>query len=273
MSHLSFRSVSLLVLVLSLTLASALVSCDNGKGQLRLQGQFQNLDQADFLIYSPDGAFPDIDTLHLVKGHFDHQFALQGGPYTFVVIYPNYQTLTFQATERDKVKIKGDALALADVKVTGNTIPQETENNLPLNAKTKKKVAASRFPFKAIGYTPSLSGADYLLVGFWANWKGGTNMVNTQLRRALEEHPTQLHALTYSLDTDPQMYRAANVSTDERCDDFCDFRGWDSPAIRQLGIDRIPYYLLVNPQGKIVARGGDYTKDIAPTLVKLKEKD
>ncbi len=252
MSHLSYRSVFLL----ALSLTFVLVSCDSGKGKLRLQGQFQNLDQADFLIYSSDGAFPDIDTLHLVKGRFEKEIPLQKGSYTFTLIYPNFQTLSFLASEGKKVSIVGDALALADVKVSGADSvvvaqPTEAPSLLKVGGKLPKVSVIEQNRRKG----------KYLLIGFWANWKGGTNVVRQKIGSAQNDYPDLLSALAYSLDTDPKMYKAARSYVPGRSEEIanhCDYQGWDSPAVRQFGIDRIPYYILVNPQGKVVALGTDY---------------
>ena len=256
--------------IVLVALALALYSCDSRRGRVDIEGEFQNLDQAQFLIYSPDGAFPDIDTLQLSKGRFQHQLAVSGGPYNFVIIYPNYQTLTFHASEGDKISIEGDALALADVVVKGcknedpnpsslTSNPSPLTTHHPRNGNTTLRCDAFCSEAKP-----------FVLIAFWANWKGGTTSALNHLRQAASDYDEQLSAVAYSLDTDPTLYRSARIP--EGVTSFCDFLGWDSPAVRQQGVDRLPYFLLVDAKGTIRARGADYAKDILPVLDKVMKR-
>jgi len=242
-------------------LALLLTSCDNGRGKLRLEGEFRNLDQAEFLVYSPDGAFPGLDTLRLAKGRFQHQITLQGGPFTFTIIYPNFHTLSFRASEGDKVQIAGDALALADVKVKGASPLGEQQ---PPKAPFK---VGSRLP-KVKVIEQSRRPGKHLLVAFWANWKGGTSIVNQNIRKALADSGDRLTALSYSLDVDPSMRQAGEALYNPNWDTYCDYLAWDSPAVRRLGINRLPYLILLNPKGIVIAAGSDYARDIQPSIPK-----
>ncbi len=240
-----------------------ILSCRGGKGRVRVEGTFHNLDQADFLIYSPNGGFQDIDTLHLTKGRFQRDIPVSGGPYTFTIIYPNFSTLSFVASERATVTITGDALALADVSVEGADSvfveqAEKTEGKLKIGARLPKTDIIEKNRQKG----------KYMLVGFWANWRGGSNVVNTNIKRAVKDYDGKLCALSYSLDVDQQMRRVGESRDMDSLawNTFCDYRAWDSPDVRKLGISNIPYILLIDPDGKIVAMGADFKKDIEPTL-------
>ena len=110
-----------------------------------------------------------------------------------------------------------------------------------------------------------------LLIGFWANWKGGTSVVNMHLGIALLEGNGRLDALSYSLDVDPTMYRAGRSAYTGQWTAHCDFLGWSSPAVKRLGVHNIPYFILLDAEGKVLAQGEAYEQDIAPALKKLRE--
>ncbi len=242
-----------------------LISCGGNKGRIRIEGEFRNLNQADFLIYSPDGGFDDIDTLHLLKGRFRKDLSVAGGPFTFTIIYPNFYTLSFVASGGAKVRINGDALALKDVVVTGadSVIPHPTE--LP----DEKLHVGMRLP-KVDIIEQSRQPGKYLLIGFWANWRSGASVVNTVIKRALQSYGSDnLCALSYSLDLDQRMRRIGEGADSLAWQSFCDYKAWESPAVVRLGIRNIPMLILLDPQGKIVALGSNYTSDIEPTLRKL----
>ncbi len=239
------------------------ISCGSGgRGRLRIEGAFANINQADFLLVSPDGGLEDVDTLHLLKGEFSKDISLEGGPYQFIIVYPNYVTLTFFASEGQTVRIDGDALALADVKVKGAD-----------SVVTEVKVQHVQKPLKVGERLPKVDSVEvarqdgrYMLIGFWANWRGGSSVVNTHIRRMLNEHPESLCALSYSLDLDNVMRRVHEARGNEHWTTFCDFLGWDSPAVREFGINNLPYYILIDPKARVVAFGSNFQMDIESSL-------
>ncbi len=243
-----------------------LISCRGGKGRVHLEGTFQNLDQADFLIYSPNGGFEDIDTLRLFKGKFRKDIPVSGGPYTFTIIYPNFSTLSFVASERDNITITGDALALANVKVRGadSLVTQREAQN------EKKLKIGQRLPKSGV-IEKSRKKDKYLLIGFWASWKGGSGVVNNHIKRAMKDYKGKLCALSYCLDVEQRMRQIGEGRDSLAWDTYCDFMAWDSPAVRTLGINNIPYMILLDPNGTIVAMGSNFSGDIEPSLKKLKD--
>ncbi len=52
---------------------------------------------------------------------------------------------------------------------------------------------------------------------------------------------------------------------------YCDFQSWNSPLVKQFGIRSIPFYLLAGADGKVLAAGASYEKDIEPEIKKLFE--
>ncbi len=254
-------------LLLLWVLCAALVGCDGGRGRLRIKGEMANLDVADFLIFSPDGGLSDIDTLHLTKGRFSKDLPLEGGPYQFTVVYPNYATLTFLASEGQTVEVRGDALALSEVTVEGadSVIPQKK----PVQGKRRIEVG------KPLPKTTIVSAhcerGKYLLVGFGATWKGGSASVTGCLRRAAREAPDSMAALYYSLDADASMLRFARPD-DGAWDVYADHELWESADVKALGLRNIPLFILLDPKGRVLAFGKDYSSDIEPSMRKLRQQ-
>lgn len=240
-----------------------LASCGPQKGRVRIRGQFENLPQADLLLYSPDGGLSTIDTLHILRGRFDYQTKVEGDdPYTFVILYPNFSTLAFQAHSGCDVRIKGDALSLSQVSVEG------ADSVLPSGRQVAPRPlkVGSRLPRSGI---VKHQRGTYLLMTFWADWKHGSNIVNYNTRTALNEHP-DLRAFSYSLDLEPRNTRFAESIPDSmRWRTYCDYTGWGGPLLTRLGIRNIPYYILVGPDGKVLAMGSDYNQSIKPAMQKI----
>ena len=254
------------------------VACGPQKGKLRIRGKFDNLPQADLLIYSPDGGLSSIDTLHIMKGKFDYTTPLDKDVHTFVVVYPNFSTLSFMAHEGTEVRINGDALSLLEVKVEGadSVLPQvKHEGRNPV--KIGKKLPKS----KIIKQKPGT----YLLIAFAAEWKhGSASGMNYYIRQALREKKDSLHAFTYMLDLESKVINKENEEdkrklTEEEKQDtarwhtYCDYSGWSGPLLSKLGIRNIPYMILLDPSGKVVAMGNDYNKNIKPEIEKIGEKE
>ena len=241
-----------------------LVSCGPKRDELRIRGQFENLPQADLLLYSTDGGLNTIDTLHIVKGKFDYLTHAEGiEPYTYTIVYPNFMTLSFLARPGADVRIKGDAQSLSQVSVEG------ADSVLPAERRTGKNPLAvgKRLPKSKLVKPDS---KNYLLINFWAEWKHGSSTVNYYTRRALEEHPDSLRAFSYSLDVSPKMGRMTeHISDSLRWKTYCDYTGWSGILLAQYGIRNIPFMILVSPQGKILAMGSDYIRDIKPEMEKV----
>ncbi len=253
------------VLFLSLIFLGA---CTNNKGKVRIRGEFENLPQADLLLYSPDGGLTTIDTLHILQGEFDYRTPVTGKDvYTWVIIYPNFSTLSFQAHAGCDVRIKGDALSLSQVKVEGaDSIIPNTVKKSPMVLKVGKKLPASKIVKQKKG--------KYLFITFWARWCQGTSNVNYYTRQALKEHPDSLHAFTYSLDIAPEQNKMGeSIEDSTRWTTYCDYSGWGGPLLTKYGIRNLPLFILVNPKGIITAMGNNYTKDIKPEMEKIGKKE
>ncbi len=241
-----------------------LLSCGSSKGKIRFDVELKNIDQADILVYSPTGAFPDMDTLHLLKGKCEKEIKVTPGNHTYTLLYPNMQALTLTANEGTTLKLRGNAQQLADVQVKG------AENIVSVPGKSQPKAtflpqAGEPLPKDSLIQATMQKGKS-LLVAFWANWRGGSGAAAYALRKAMKEHPDSLTVLTYSLDVDYELYRMAHSSEDTLWAAHCDFRGWDSPTVKNLRLTNIPYFILVDSTGLLKAHGADFERDIRQHL-------
>lgn len=246
-----------------LILVFLFVACGPQKGRLRITGEFDNLPQADLLLFSPDGGLNTIDTLHVVRGKFKYETRLAdpNEQYTWVILYPNYSTLRFMAHSGTDVSIHGDAFSLGNERVEG------ADSVLPVEQHRGKQLLkiGGRLPKNNI---LKMQKGRWMLIGFWAEWKHGSSIVNYFTRQAMQQYPDSLSALTYSLDLE---YKKNTEASDDTLHwhSYCDYRGWASPLVNKFAIRNIPLFILLSPNGVIKAMGSDYNRDIKPTLQRI----
>ncbi|MBP5770331.1 MAG: DUF4369 domain-containing protein [Bacteroidaceae bacterium] len=94
------------------------IACSNKK-TFRLRGTFENLQQADVFIYSPDGGIDRVDTLHIIEGEFDWKTPLANEA-IFYIIFPNFSEQVIFARPGDVVKIEGNGNQLRSLTIQGN---------------------------------------------------------------------------------------------------------------------------------------------------------
>jgi len=142
-----------------------LLCCTGHPKEVRLEGEFEHLDQGVFLIYSTDEALDRLDTLHIQDGTFSYKLpALQ--PATLHILYPNQSELVVFATPGDDLLIKGDAQNLSEVEVSGSDENERyTEFRQEVNGKSA--VETKRIAHDYILQYPTLAMSRYLLTTFF----------------------------------------------------------------------------------------------------------
>lgn len=96
-----------------------ILSCTGHPNEARLKGEFEHLEQGEFLIYSTDEELDRLDTLKLQDGAFSYTLpALQTA--TLHILYPNASELVVFANPGADILIKGDARNLSEVEVSGS---------------------------------------------------------------------------------------------------------------------------------------------------------
>ena len=100
-------------------LCCTFLSCGVSHDQVRLRGKYANIKQGDFLLFSPDGKIPRIDTLHVVNGEFEYVCDFEGEG-TLCILYPNNSQLMLWARGGDDLRIEADVQDLWNTVVKGN---------------------------------------------------------------------------------------------------------------------------------------------------------
>lgn len=108
------RFLPLCLVVLSLLLNS----CGTKSGKFRFEGRLRNMNQAQFFVYSPDGAMEGMDTIQVHEGRFAYETDLRDAG-TFVIIFPNYSEQVVFGQSGATVTIKGDASHLKEMTIKG----------------------------------------------------------------------------------------------------------------------------------------------------------
>lgn len=140
--------------ILSLILVTA---CGTDKGHFKLDGRLLNLNQGEFLIYSPDGAMPGIDTIHVEGGRFEllAECVHEG---TAIIIMPNGLEMAVFVRPGASLSLRGDAQNLRMAEIVG-TDDNEVMNEFrkAVNGKPDKdlqpfvKDAITKHPESCIG--------------------------------------------------------------------------------------------------------------------------
>jgi peroxiredoxin len=108
----------------------------------------------------------------------------------------------------------------------------------------------------------------YLLVDFWASWCGPCRAENPNVVKAHNEFKGKNFAiLGVSLDKERDAWQEAIHSDKLDWTHVSDLKYWSSKAVETFKFNGIPFNVLIDPQGKVIAEGlrGDALED------KLKE--
>jgi len=154
----------------TLILTALLVcSCGTRSGRFRIEGNFKNINQGNFLLYSTDGTLSAIDTIKLQRGHFLHEISIKE-PTTLILLFPNYSEQPIFAESGKKVEINGDASHLKDITISG-TPDNELMNQFRQLSKEKTPPEAAKFAETFIADHPESPVSTYILERFFIQKK------------------------------------------------------------------------------------------------------
>jgi thiol-disulfide isomerase/thioredoxin len=108
----------------------------------------------------------------------------------------------------------------------------------------------------------------YLLVDFWASWCGPCRAENPNVVRAYNEFKGKNFAiLGVSLDKERDAWLEAIRADGLGWTHVSDLKFWQSKAVETFNFNGIPFNVLIDPQGTVIAEGlrGEFLEE------KLKE--
>ena len=119
----------------------------------------------------------------------------------------------------------------------GKTVPE-----LVMPDPSGKEVSISSFKGK------------YLLIDFWASWCGPCRMENPNVVKAYNEFKGKnFTILGVSLDKDKSSWKKAIMQDHLSWTHMSDLKYWNSQAVETFGFQGIPFNVLVDPSGKVIA--------------------
>lgn len=315
---------SRLLLALAVLLLAA---CSQPKDKFIFEGKIAGIQQAEFYVYSDDGALTDVDTIRISDGKFSYECQLTS-PTVLTLLYPNFSQTYIVAEPGKTIEMKGDASKLGEADISGseenelltefrqkqNTQPENNQrlaasefirshkNTLAAVAVFKKYYAYAQKPDaattrsllndltkaqprnaaltlmaerlqaqlnSAIGQTlpdfsfETLSGKTVnkaqfsgrpFVVFFTASWAGDTRFITESLRRMRNAHGNRFGALIVSMDLDRKSCKEQTEHDSISVPVVCDGKAFQGKAAQTLGLRYVPGNLLVNAEGRVVAR-------------------
>lgn len=105
------------------------------------------------------------------------------------------------------------------------------------------------------------------LISFWANWRNSGYVIYLS-RKLKKKYSDRLQLISYSLDINPKILEGNMKRDSINWPVYCDFQAWNNPLLGKLNVCDVPYHILVDSKGIIIARGRKLDKEIQPEIEK-----
>ena len=95
---------------------------------------------------------------------------------------------------------------------------------------------------------------NYVLLGFWAGWSGLSREENATLKKAAELYGGKnFRILQVSLDDDRDTWTGSITEDGLEWEHVSELMRWDSPVAAIYQVEKIPYNVIIDPNGRVVA--------------------
>jgi peroxiredoxin len=131
---------------------------------------------------------------------------------------------------------------------------QEADKNKPGIGKTAPDITMP--DVNGNNFSLSSLKGKYVLVDFWASWCAPCRAENPNIVNVYNKfRDKNFTILGVSLDDDKERWKKAIADDKLPWMQVSDLKNWESPVARQYGFNAIPYNVLVDPSGTIIATG------------------
>jgi peroxiredoxin len=144
----------------------------------------------------------------------------------------------------------------------------KTNDNYPLLDKQAPDLTMPDVNGKPVSIS-SFKGK-YVLVDFWASWCGPCRQENPNVVAAYNQFKNKNFTVVgVSLDQDKEAWKQAVAKDNLTWPHMSDLKQWESAAVPAYDFEGIPFNVLIDPDGKIIAsalRGEDLVKKLSEVL-------